>query len=183
MKSSVMWLKKRRECRFFLGWISVPIYWSNRFLLARLHMDALSSKHNKKALRAAFESLPKEINSTYDEALSHIKEQSEDDRTLANNVLMWLTCATRPLRVKELQHALALAQDLESVEENHSWEVDEDAITELNILTSVCVGLVVVDESSNTLRLVRESLSFREGFSYHSLTPRLHDTRVLPEEK
>jgi hypothetical protein len=42
-------------------------------------MDSLSSKHNKKALKAAFVTLPKEIDSTYDEALLRIEEQSEDD--------------------------------------------------------------------------------------------------------
>jgi hypothetical protein len=95
---------------------------------------------------------------------------------LVNNVLMWLTCATCPLEVKELQHVLVLTQDLGCAEENHSCEVDEDAITDVNLLTSVCVGLVVVDDMY-TLRLVCESLPLLEKFSCHSLTPQDYTTQ------
>jgi hypothetical protein len=119
-------------------------------------MDALSSKHNKKAVKTALATLPKEIDTTYDEALQRIEIQNEEDQALAKDVIMWLTCALRPLKVNEVQHAVAMTQNPEFAEENDkSCCVDEDALTDVDILTSVCVGLVVIDNTS-TMRLVRE---------------------------
>src|SRR5690606_14836159 len=60
--------------------------------------------------------------------------------------LSWIVHARRRLSTEELQHALA-------VEEGES-EIDEDAIPDKEDILSVCAGLVVVDEESNTIRLV-----------------------------
>ena len=43
-----------------------------RFLLAKLHMDSLAMKHNRRDIRVALENLPKELDSTYDEAMQRI---------------------------------------------------------------------------------------------------------------
>lgn len=97
----------------------------------------------------ALSTLPKEIHSTYDEALDRIDKQGDDDRELAYEIFMWLTHTVQPLSVKQLQHALACNEDTE--------EMDEDALTDPDILTSVCAGLVVIDIESQVIRLVRKS--------------------------
>ncbi|KAJ7598909.1 ankyrin repeat-containing domain protein [Mycena floridula] len=119
---------------------------SGMFLLARLHMDSLASKSSRKLLRLALNTLPKEINDSYDETMTRIAAQGEEDRELAHQVFSWLAYCQRPLTVQELQHALAVSTD--------TTEMDLDAIVDLDILTSVCAGLVVIDDDSNIIRLV-----------------------------
>jgi GPI inositol-deacylase, winged helix domain len=119
-----------------------------RFLLARLHMDSLVGKHTPAAVRRALENLPKEVDDTYDEAIERIKRQNQDDRELAEQVFSWITYARRPLSAKELQHALAVVPA--------TTHIDPDAIIDEEILTSVCAGLVVIDEERSIIRLVRK---------------------------
>ncbi|KAJ7586734.1 ankyrin repeat-containing domain protein, partial [Mycena floridula] len=130
---------------------------SGMFLLVRLHMDSLTSKHNKKSLLAALSTLPKEIEESYDETLSRIRMQSAEDCALAFRVLSWLTHAQRSLRVRELQHALAVSPE--------TAEMDLEDIVEVNILTSVCAGLVIVDSSSSVIHLVHSTA--QEYFERH----------------
>ena len=111
-------------------------------------MDSLETKTKRKAIHASLRHLPKSIDDTYDEAMARIDQQNKDLKDLANNVLLWISCARRPLSLKELQHALAVEEGQTSID---SGDLDDE-----EILISVCVGLVVVDESSNTVRLVRE---------------------------
>ena len=60
--------------------------------------------------------------------------------------LSWITHAKRPLTTRELQHALA-------VEVGES-EFNEENLSEIDDIVSVCAGLVTVDEESNIIRLV-----------------------------
>ncbi|PHH81562.1 hypothetical protein CDD82_491 [Ophiocordyceps australis] len=119
------------------------------FLLAKLHLDTIKDKLNLKAVRAALKNLAKGSDAykkAYDDAMERIEHQSKDRDLLAKRVLSWITCAKRPLTVMELQHALA-------VEINES-ELDEENITEVEILVTVCAGLVIVEQESSIIRLV-----------------------------
>jgi len=116
-------------------------------------MDSLVGKHSVTAVRKALEVLPKEVDDTYDEAMERIERQNEDDKNLAKPILSWITYARRPLTVSELQHALAVMPDM--------TDMDPDNIIDKDILTSVCAGLVVVDEEQSTVRLVRKYLEPR----------------------
>ncbi|KAI9854922.1 MAG: hypothetical protein M1824_006491 [Vezdaea acicularis] len=116
------------------------------FLLAQLHMDSLETKTKRKAIHDGLRHLPKSIDDTYDEAMARIDQQNEDLEDLANNVLLWISCARRPLSLMELQHALAVEEGQTSID---SGDLDDE-----ETLISVCVGLVVLDEISNTVRLV-----------------------------
>jgi ankyrin repeat protein len=119
---------------------------SLRFLLARLHMDSLVTKGTRKAVREALKTLPKELESTYQEAMQRIQSQNDDDKQLAERVLYWISFAFRPLALNELQHALAV--------EFGESELDEENIPDEELLTSLCAGLVIVDKQSNVIRLV-----------------------------
>ena len=59
---------------------------------------------------------------------------------------MWITHARRPLKVNELQHALA-------IEEGASG-LDKDNILGVEDLISPCVGLVTINQTDQTVRLV-----------------------------
>ncbi|KAJ7589399.1 hypothetical protein C8J56DRAFT_33442 [Mycena floridula] len=108
------------------------------FLQAQLHLDALASQLNRKGLRTALALLPKGIMDSYDEAMARIKAQGEAEYKLACQIFYWLAYAKRPLNIEELQHAVAVADDM--------TEMDFDAIVDVDMLTGICAGLIVVQE-------------------------------------
>ena len=121
----------------------------NRFLLAQLHLDSLIDKITVKAIKSALEKLPKgseALKGAYEEAVERINSQSQSYRHLAQNVISWIVNAQRPLTTTELQHALAI--------ELGERELDEDNLPAVEDMTSVCLGLVTVDDESNIIRLV-----------------------------
>jgi hypothetical protein len=78
--------------------------------------------------------------------MQRIEGQVADSEELAKQVLSWITCAKRPLTTSELQFALAV--------EIESPEFDEENLSEVEDIVSVCAGLVTVDEESDIIRLV-----------------------------
>lgn len=78
--------------------------------------------------------------------MKRVEGQINDKEELAKQVLMWISCAKRPLRTLELQHALAV--------EVGDSELDDDNIPQVEDMVSVCAGLVTVDEESGIIRLV-----------------------------
>lgn len=120
-----------------------------RFLLAQLHLDSLTGKRSPKVIRNALQQLPKGLkglDSAYKEGMERIESQVTDSQELAKQVLSWITCARRPLTTTELQHALAV--------EIGASELDQDNLSEVEDIVSVCAGLVTIDEESDIIRLV-----------------------------
>ncbi len=76
------------------------------------------------------------------------QDSPEGDISLATRAIILLTYAYRPLRITELQHALAVSDDAETF--------DGDGVVAEEVIVSVCCGLIVVDEESKIVRLVRE---------------------------
>ncbi|KAJ6590682.1 ankyrin repeat-containing domain protein [Mycena vulgaris] len=116
------------------------------FLLAKLHMDSLATKNTIRALRDALNSMPRDLHHTYDEAMDRIDRQNEDDRRIGRLVLVWISNAKRPLSIAELQEALAV--------EPGDTALDGDNILDIDIMLSVCAGLVVIDHAAHIARLV-----------------------------
>jgi hypothetical protein len=129
-----------RNVDFFSCEVYDVLNMSFRFLLARLHMDSLVTKATRKAVREALKTLPKELESTYDEAMQRIRSQNDDDKQLAERVLCWISFAFRSLTLNELQHALAV--------ELGESELDEENIPDEELLTSLCAGLVIIDRQA-----------------------------------
>ncbi len=69
---------------------------------------------------------------------SRINSQNKDDRVLAFRIFGWIALAKHPLTVLELQHALAVDLDSDTMafESNNLYSED--------LLESVCGGLVVI---------------------------------------
>ncbi|KAH7176210.1 hypothetical protein EDB81DRAFT_33562, partial [Dactylonectria macrodidyma] len=119
------------------------------FLLAQLHLDSLIGKRSPKAIRTALAKLPtgsEAYDHAYQSAMERIKGQSSDQRKLAQEVLTWITSAKRPLKTSELQHALAV--------EVGKSKLDEENLSQIEDMVSVCAGLVTVDDESDIIRLV-----------------------------
>lgn len=119
------------------------------FLLAKLNMDSLEARKRKvSVLRDTLQKLPSgsgNIDKAYDQAMVRIFDQPEDDRSLAQQVLTWIMYAMRPLSKTDLETALAI--------ELGEWSLDPDNIVPFDELSSLCAGLVTVDEAKN-VRLV-----------------------------
>ncbi|KAJ7032335.1 hypothetical protein C8F04DRAFT_1040646 [Mycena alexandri] len=116
------------------------------FLLAKLHIESLVAKHTVRAVRDALKHLPTGLWDTYAEAMQRIDRQSKEDKDLAMLTLTWVVNAKRPLSVAELKQALAI--------EPESTCLDVDSLLEIDIILSVCAGLIIVDESSSVVRLI-----------------------------
>ncbi|KAL8704280.1 MAG: hypothetical protein Q9201_002559 [Fulgogasparrea decipioides] len=118
---------------------------SGMFLLADLHINSLAREDNRRGLFKALKTLPAEIKETYQQILLRIESQDSQKLKRANEVLLWLTHAQRPLRVPELRHALSVELD--------DQEFIEDGLPDLSSLLSACCGLVVVDSTNDIIRL------------------------------
>jgi hypothetical protein len=93
--------------------------------------------------------LPKNLYEGYDIAMERIEAQNEEDRETARSTLMWVANAKRPLIVKELQVALAI--------EPGTQQLDKENLLKIEIILSVCAGLVIVDKESSVVRLVHQT--------------------------
>ena len=101
-------------------------------------------------MRAALARLQTGVSNTYqsayEDAMRRIEGQVADHAELAKQVLCWICFAQRPLTTIELQHALAVELGAQSF--------DEDNIPEIEDILSACIGLVIIDEQSDVIRLV-----------------------------
>jgi ankyrin repeat protein len=120
-----------------------------RFLLAQLYFNSLKGKTSPKAIRTALEKLStgsEAYDHAYNDAMKRIEGQLKDEKKLAKQVLSWITCAKRPLTTSELEHALAV--------ELKASQFDEENLSPIEDMVSVCAGLVTVNEESSIIRLV-----------------------------
>lgn len=120
----------------------------HRFLLAKLHLESLSKKINRKAVRAALRTLPTTLDATYSDAVQRIYNQAPELVEVAESVLFGVVCAKRPLSVLEIRHVYA------TLELPDGAFLEDDDLPDGEILTSTCGGLILVDAESQTVRLV-----------------------------
>ncbi|KAL2862475.1 ankyrin repeat-containing domain protein [Aspergillus lucknowensis] len=119
------------------------------FLLAQLDLDRLSDMRIPRDIEDVLESLPtgsEAYAEAFSQAMHRIGGQAKASQELAKRALSWITYARRPLRTKELQHALALRPG--------DTEFHESGKPEIGAILSLCVGLVVLDEGRGIVRLV-----------------------------
>ena len=81
--------------------------------------------------------------------MERIENQEPDHRRIALKAMAWVCYAFRALSLKELQHALAV--------EPGDTVLDEDLVMDGQSITSLCAGLVVVDQRTNVVNLVHYS--------------------------
>ena len=104
--------------------------------------------------RKALATLPSKLNDAYSHMVARIQNSSRWC-DLGMRVLMWLHLARRPLELDELQHALAVVRD-----DGHI-ALEEDEIPAKKRLLDCCLGLVMVDEETLTVRFVHYTLEER----------------------
>jgi len=90
------------------------------------------------------------LRDAYTETLTRLKAQKGNRSILGLKVLMWVLYSERPLRAEELCHALGV--------ELGSIDIDDENIPSLRTLLASSLGLVTLEESSSTVRLVHFTL-------------------------
>ncbi|KAI1774254.1 heterokaryon incompatibility protein-domain-containing protein [Hypoxylon cercidicola] len=129
------------------------------FLLARLYLNSLDSPRPRETLRSlqaldpmatrnTEEGRKRELEQAYNKVVKRIRRRPEHAK-FAKEVLSWILVARRPLTIKELQHALVL--------EPSKIPVDKWQLIHPSTIASTCGGLVVVEQSTNTIRLVHST--------------------------
>ena len=103
------------------------------------------------------------LDDAYTATIRRLKAQKGYKSVLGLKVLMWVVYSERPLRAPELCHALGV--------ELGSADLDPENVPALRTLLASCLGLVTVEASSSTFRLVhftlQEHLS-RDPTLFHS---------------
>lgn len=123
-------------------------------------MDSLVTKTKRKDVRKALDTLPPELDESYEQTMERIKGQGKDYSELAMRVLLWVSNTVRPLSPVELQYAIAVQPGM--------TELDDEDLDEQDLMISVCAGLVVLDAETNTLRLVRKFSPIRSPDRCHA---------------
>lgn len=101
-------------------------------------------------MRRALRKMPKSLDATFDETLKRLQRQSRSRSQLGLYTLMWISHARRPLRVEELQQALAIDPE--------DTSLDMENYASVKHVIECCLGLVTVDEESSSIRLVHYSV-------------------------
>jgi len=126
--------------------------------LAQLYLGSLDDKTTPRLVRRTLEQLQKSdpgasesqkhelLDKAYSDVLERINAQKPNFRDVATRVLSWITCAKRPLKKKELQHALSV--------EIGDTRLAEDNLIPPERMVSVSAGLVTIDEGSGIIRLI-----------------------------
>ena len=103
--------------------------------------------------------------------LGRIQGQSQSRVRLATDVLMWVSYSKRPLSPDELQQALAVKSGRRSLDSG-LWRSPKT-------LVDVCAGLVIVEEESNTVRLIHYTLQeFLQSHLGRLSNPNIHIAHV-----
>ena len=123
-----------------------------RFLLVSLNIDAILGEVTIAQRRKKLEKMARGngLSDAYTATLRRLKEQKGNKSVLGMKVLMWVSYSERPLRTEELCHALAV--------EIGSSDLDPNNLPALRTLLASCLGLVTVEASSSTVRLVHFTL-------------------------
>ena len=125
---------------------------SCRFLLVSLNIDAILGEVTIRQRRKKLEemTLGGGLSDAYAATLTRLKAQKGYKSVLGLKVLMWVMYSERPLQAHELCHALGV--------ELGSADLDLENVPALRTLVSSCLGLVTVEVSSSTVRLVHFTL-------------------------
>ena len=124
----------------------------SRFLLVSLNIGAILGEMTIRQRRKKLQEITQGngLGDAYTETLTRLKAQKGNKSVLGQQALMWVLHSKRPLRAKELCHALGV--------EIGCTDLDPETIPEISTLLASCLGLVTVEASSSTVRLVHFTL-------------------------
>ena len=119
-----------------------------RFLHASLQLLSISQCLSVYDIKEALEAFPARIEDAYIQTWNRILNQGLKRIAMAKAVLLWVLYSARSTTIQELQHAIATNPD--------DNQFAPFRIVPQSTLIGVCQGLVVLEEESGIVRLVRE---------------------------
>jgi ankyrin repeat protein len=121
-------------------------------------MESLQDEVLLEDVRTKLKMLKHDLNDKYRDIIQRVGNQNPSRCTIAVNALTWITHARRPLMVEELQHALAVSPEDQQYKPGRMPRVDD--------IIAFCCGMVVLERSSNTFRLVHNTArEFMKGLT------------------
>lgn len=120
-----------------------------------MYIDLLATKNVLGMVECTLRNLPeglKELDTAYDDVITRIQNQDDDDVMMAKQILSWLYYAARPLSLQELRHSLAV--NLVAAADPDAIELNEDFLPDEEIIISVCAGIVTHHAESNTVSFI-----------------------------
>jgi len=129
-----------------------PLTVVSSFLLVSLNMDAVLGEITLHQRRRKLDEMTKGegLGDVYTATISRIKSLQGGRSKLGLQVLMWVSHAERPFHLDELCHALGV--------EEGSTDLNIRNIPAIETLQACSLGLVTVEKSSSTVRLVHYTL-------------------------
>jgi ankyrin repeat domain-containing protein 50 len=122
----------------------------HRFLHASLQLAALQLCTTISEVREILASFPPKIQDVYRHTwlriLRHSTATAKGIR--AYDCIVWVLNSSKSLTVKELQHLTAVCLETQ--------KFDAERIVHIDTLLALCHGLLLVDEETQLVRLVRE---------------------------
>ena len=123
-----------------------------RFLLVSLNMGIILGEVTIGLRKRKLDKMThgNSLGDVYTTILTRLKAQKAYSSVLGMKVLMWVLYSKRPLRAEELCHALGV--------EIGSPDLDPENVPTVQTLVASCLGLVTLEASSSTVRLVHFTL-------------------------
>jgi len=123
-----------------------------RFLLVSLNLDAILGEVTIAARREKLDEMTKgnHLGDAYAATLGRVRAQKGSRSRLGTEALMWVLNSERPLKTSELCHALGVKIG--------STNLDLENIPTIRALLGCSLGLITVEASSDTVRLVHITL-------------------------
>ena len=79
-----------------------------RFHWVRCQLDTIKKCQNLRGIKRVLETLPKDLNETYERILLKILKEGEETAEVAEKILRWLVGSMRPLGLLELEEAIMI---------------------------------------------------------------------------
>ena len=111
-------------------------------------MDSLCSCVNLRQVRRILEEFPSQIEGAYAQTWNRILDEDEENVMLVKMVFVWVLTATRSMTLKELERVVAICPK--------TFKFEADRVVPGSTFLTMCRGLLVVEEESQIVRLVRE---------------------------
>jgi hypothetical protein len=102
------------------------------------------------ARRKALATLPKKLDDAFAITIIRIQKQPEARARQAMEVLKWTLLAKKQLSVTQLRHALSVTPG--------DTKLDYESFPSERSLTTWCLGLVILDKETSSIRLTHKSL-------------------------
>ena len=118
------------------------------FLWVQFQLDELCRAASDNEVREILADLPEGVGGTYIRILRRISK-SRHRSELCRRIFLWVACARRPLRVGELQEAVAIESNTQT------WDVD---IPDPDRLFEICQGLVIRSEDDDKVRFAHHTV-------------------------